>query len=248
MTLCVAWVRKMRSTEQLIIASDSRWTGGETWDYVPKLFPLPRKDCALCFAGTTSRAYAIMIQVYNSIIMHDKTNSRALDITDVNGYLLDIVNQMVKNISDFPSNQYEYEQDFSIIFAGYSWRYKMFKIWRSVYDDDSKEFKMISENRNCSKIFPGVKHVSYIGDEHYLAMKMLHLTTHDITSERLGMSPLIPLVQICEDARFTSIGGAVQMLKIYSHMNILPHNVLWKNGDKLDITYFGRPLLAYERN
>ncbi len=70
MTLSVAWIRKVKNTEELVIATDSRLRWGRAWDCCPKIIPLVRQDSVLCFAGNTQYAYPMMVQINNSISMH----------------------------------------------------------------------------------------------------------------------------------------------------------------------------------
>ncbi|HTG17396.1 MAG TPA: hypothetical protein VK747_19250 [Blastocatellia bacterium] len=96
MTLLAAWIRKEKSTEELVIATDSRLRFGAAWDCCPKILMLPRSDAVLCFAGDTMYAYPIMLQIRNAIEMYGKARSRAMDITDLRGHVLRIIEDMRK--------------------------------------------------------------------------------------------------------------------------------------------------------
>ena len=68
MTLCIAWIRQENDNQELVFATDSMLTGGgETWKHGVKLFELPRKDCLLCFAGDTDKAYPLILNLISSI-------------------------------------------------------------------------------------------------------------------------------------------------------------------------------------
>jgi len=56
------------SVTEMIVASDSRLSGGQAWDGNPKILMLPRSDAVLAFAGYTGVAYPLMIQAYNAIV------------------------------------------------------------------------------------------------------------------------------------------------------------------------------------
>jgi len=75
MTLCVAWIRQANNTEELVFATDSTLTGGEKWDHGVKLFELPRKDCLLSFAGSTARAYPLILNLVSSISFDKQLDS-----------------------------------------------------------------------------------------------------------------------------------------------------------------------------
>ncbi len=63
MTLVAIWPRQQASTAELVVASDSRLTGGVTFESGPKLFPLPRGDSVIAFAGDTWFTYPLIIQL-----------------------------------------------------------------------------------------------------------------------------------------------------------------------------------------
>lgn len=67
MTLCIAWIRKVKEEPELVFATDSVLTGGEEWKHGIKLFELPRKDCLICFSGVTTRAYPLILNLINAI-------------------------------------------------------------------------------------------------------------------------------------------------------------------------------------
>ena len=86
MTLCTAWIRQSNNTEELVFATDSTLTGGEKWDNGIKLFELPRKDCLLCFAGSTFRAYPLILNLVSSIKFNSYLSKPETDITEVLNY------------------------------------------------------------------------------------------------------------------------------------------------------------------
>lgn len=60
------------------------------------------------------------------------------------------------------------------------------------------------------------------------------------------MEPLQVLLDMIEDRTYDTIAGPPQIVKIYSHVNVLPINVLWPIRKPKYISHFGRPLLGYE--
>ncbi len=105
MTLVAAWVRKHKMGEELYVASDSRLNGGRTWDIGTKVLDLGRGDGVIAFAGNTSNAYPLMLQLQAAVKMHPKIRSRAYDITHLKGHVLRIFNAMWRSISDLPRGQ-----------------------------------------------------------------------------------------------------------------------------------------------
>lgn len=87
MTLCIAWTRKIKNSEELVFASDSRLRSYGAWDTNPKIFPLERTDCAICFAGDTQYSYPIVTQIQNAIKSFKMSHSRFQDIVHFQGVL-----------------------------------------------------------------------------------------------------------------------------------------------------------------
>ncbi len=129
----------------MIVASDSRLSGGIRWDCCPKLFPLDRGDSAICFAGATFYAYPIILQVQKMINMHDKVKSRAHDIVDLQSNIIDISNNMLGERHGFPSSG-EKDPDVTFLFCGYSWKLSSFCAWEYRYSKNIKIFEKHSIN------------------------------------------------------------------------------------------------------
>src|SRR5947207_8619417 len=102
MTLTIAWVRRLKSSEELCVASDSRLRSIGSWDACPKLFVTPRGDVILGFAGDTMYAYPLLLQMINHMTLHDASRSRALDIYDAKGHYRRMFDDMLKQMSDPP--------------------------------------------------------------------------------------------------------------------------------------------------
>ena len=77
MTLGMARVRNLSSIRELVVASDSRLSGGQFWDANPKIMLLPRTDCVLSFAGQTYNAYPLMLQAANAIETFNNLKTRS---------------------------------------------------------------------------------------------------------------------------------------------------------------------------
>lgn len=94
MTLCAAWIRQINNVEELVFATDSSLTGGEKWNQGVKLFELPRPDCLICFAGQTSRAYPLILNLISSIKLNRRLQSSRTDIEEVLSYLASLFTSM----------------------------------------------------------------------------------------------------------------------------------------------------------
>jgi len=98
MTLCVAWIRQVNDMEELVFATDSTLTGGEKWDHGIKLFELPRKDCLLSFAGSTARAYPLILNLVSSISFDKQLDSPATHIEEVLKHIADLFTDLIQKI------------------------------------------------------------------------------------------------------------------------------------------------------
>ena len=96
MTLCIAWIREITENEELVFATDSALTGGEKWNHGVKLFELPRRDCLLCFAGETYRAYPLILNLITTVKHNEKLQDPKLDVQDVLYSIVDIFTELVK--------------------------------------------------------------------------------------------------------------------------------------------------------
>jgi len=196
-------------------------------------------------------AYPIMLQIRNAIEMNEKVRSRAKDITDLRGSILEIIEDMRKSIYDPPVGGDEFNAtDFRFILAGYSWKFSKFQIWVLSYqkDIDRFSFKTVSSH---SKQTAGTKYFFFLGDNVNDARTKLYdilRSRKKMTVGGLEMEPFEVLRNMILDPQFQTIGGPPQMVKIYKHMNTLPYNIWWPNKDSKQMTFLGRPLLPYERN
>jgi len=254
LTLAIGWVRKVSSCEELIIASDSRLCGGHRWDECPKILELPRKDCAMCFAGGTDYAYPIMLQIHYASGEHRVLLERAVDINDYKTYILKYMNQLQKSIYDTAIKDDIAENEF--IFGGYSWIQKEFKLWKYKYSKGEQGFL----KQRASITFHGKTFgkMVIIGDKKDCFVKELY----NIISNKYGkhfesynnqgynMEPLEALIKLLKNTTSEdTIGGAPQIIKIYQHISSRPIGVYWPNKCE-DIyknrTLFGRRMFEFE--
>ena len=98
MTLCTAWVRQANDSEELVFATDSTLTGGEKWAHGVKLFELPRKDCLLCFAGSTERAYPLILNLVSSITFDSRLAAPSTSVSEVIQYIADLFSKLVGSV------------------------------------------------------------------------------------------------------------------------------------------------------
>jgi len=245
MTIAIAWTRSLPGNcEELILTTDSRLTGGRTIDCCPKIVTLSRSDCAVCFAGDTDYAYPLMMLLSYALENHYPSRTRALDITHLKGHILNICNQFVRSIKDDATGG----TSTSIVFGGYSWINRQFKIYHYSYVKSKKMFE-------CSdaKNYGHMGKIVIAGDWKKIAMQNLYQKlkasgAYDDAERRFDMEPFAVVRDLLRNSiRSDSIGGPIQMVKVYQHMNCRAFGVLWPDKDSGKIALSGRIIHGYER-
>ena len=246
MTVAATWLRKVNNCEELLFISDSRLCGGHRWDECPKIFPMQRSDCALSFAGNTAYSYPMMMQIYFAMGEMIRVRSRAMDIKDLNGYVLKHINHMASCIYDAADSLDIAQNQF--LFGGYSWVDKEFKIWRYYYNKTEKEFQKDGKRHNFERHFGNI---GVIGDQ----AEQLKAELRRLLREKYGdhyesyqsngfdMEPFEAMRNILRKAnKSDTIGGAPQVIKVYQHMNTKPIGVYWP--EKSEDTFQNRTLMG----
>jgi hypothetical protein len=252
MTLGMAWVRNLGSLRELVVASDSRLSGGQFWDANPKIMLLPRTDCVLSFAGSTLDAYPLMLQAFNAIETFARLKTRATDLSHLKGHLLRVFNRSREFISGLPSGQNLPDPaSATFLLAGYSWRSKDFRIWTLHFDLSIQRYTF-RPTRDWLGQEGESKRIAFIGDEEPVVEAKARLVEKLRAKDRLisgglNMEPFEVLRDIIRSRAFPSVGGAPQLVKIYEHMNVHAFGVYWPNRQGGVVSLLGRPLLNYER-
>jgi hypothetical protein len=249
MTLSLAWIRQVKSVEELVVASDSRLRFGCAWDCCPKVFPLPRGDSVICFAGDTMYAYPLINQIKAVVEHHRRSLSRAQDLTDFKGHLLRVANDMCEQIGDFPTGKDKREDpDAGFLLGGYSWKLRSFVLWTLHFDAHIKKFTFRPARRWHG--VNGRRVLAILGnsvDEAKTRLIRLLRARGKLTSGALDMEPLEVLRDMIRERVDPTIGGPPQVAKVYRHMSTMIYGVWWPNRASGRIALLGRPLLNYER-
>lgn len=247
MTISMGWIRTLKNGDQeLVFASDSRVRFGGRWDCCPKLFPLPRQDCVICFAGETAYAYPFIIQAISSIENHIRALTRAMTITEVRGHLLKLLNNMVSMHKEAPAGFGE--PDLSLIFGGYCWKTSKFNLWLLKYNRGSRRFEYCPPYywRGKGKGNHYRKQIILIGDYQEDAYENIALKLTErgkLDNGGFDMEPLEVLRDMIKENR-TYIGGSPQVLKVLKHLHVRPY-AIYEPSTKI-LSFNGRPLLPYE--
>lgn len=246
MTITVAWVRKVETIQELVVASDSRLSFGGRWDCCPKIIALPRNDAVLCFAGDTMYAYPVMLQAAAAVSQHARLRSRGMDLHHLKGHLLRILNGMVSLVHDLPKG-IDTSPETTFLLGGWSSKKGEFKVWLLHFDPKIKRFTFRPtspwKGSNAKKVF------AFTGDyeEDYKARLVSLLRSKGkLEGGGFDMEPLEVLRDMLRDGTYDKIGGAPQVMKVYTYSNCMPYAVFWPSNDPNQISLLGRPLLPYE--
>lgn len=239
MTLCIGWIRKTKTSEEIILASDSCFSGGHRFIAAPKLFSFKRGDFAIACAGSTTYSFSIMEHIRQAMDCNEPIRHRAYDLEEIIHHIVNITNETLchekETLGDF-------EMDFSMILGGYSWKRKR-PVLR-IIEYSPQMFKYYAHNVQTIKKTP----VAVIGDKEVIAQARHAIFTQlDLDGVKDGdsfdMQPLSVLLDYIRNPKYTTIGGSPQLLKVYPFLRTLPWG--FTSGDK-EIYFYGRKLLSYE--
>lgn len=253
MTLGISWVRAVGNVRELLIASDSRLSGGQFWDGNPKIMLLPRSDAVLSFAGNTNDAYPLMLQTFNAVKMHPPAESRAMDIAELKGHLVRVLNRSREFISHLPHGVTRPDDpEASFLLSGYSWKTKQFHVWTLYFDQLIDRFTFRPTHQWSGQEPEAYKLISFVGDDEAVAEaknRLVEMLRERGKLERnsLDMEPFEILRDIIRENRFASVGGPIQLVKIYEHANAIPIGVYWPTKHQGTVCILGRPLMDYEK-
>jgi hypothetical protein len=253
MTLCVAWVRQAEDNEELVFATDSALTGGEKWNSGIKLFELPRKDCLLCFAGSTFRAYPLILHLISSIRFNTELQDPHADIVEVLEYLSDLFTGLVKGvISEIAGeNLHDMRGGAKFLFGGWSWEENRFRIWELYYEKEVEGF-VYKEHSAPEKS----RIASFLGDPEP-EVGQLALTAYRELMEqgdfdrKLGMEPLMVLRDLARDKTKREVDGSLQIAKVYRSGTSEFFGVYWPSLDGFpclqgqEFKHFDKPRVRY---
>lgn len=254
MTLVASWVRRTPSGSELVVASDSRLSGGITLDYAPKIFRLERNDAVLAYCGTTLVAYPLILQIKAGIDGYEDTRNRIIDIVQLKSHIEKTIEELRKSIPKLPNGE-DTRTSFQILLAGYSWRVQDFRSWIFRFDLKSAQFNAFEMSGRHRFQFMSDRRVNELRASRYV-MRSLRESKGPMSKDiGIGWTPLKAVIDAIHDESIPDVGGPPQIVKIYRHSNSLPMNVLWPrnywNGGvrhkEFGITHLGRTLLGYER-
>lgn len=219
MTLCTAYIRQANDTEELIFATDSELRGGgEKWDKGVKLFELPNKDALLCFTGTTSRAYPLILNLISSITYEDLFFRKAYTLPDLKEHILELFSKLIRTISDFVDDKHKVRGEAKFLFGGWDWQKGQFRIWMILYNPENEKFEAseLTEDNERTNFYVFIGEASDIDAEEWANEELTKLLIKEKKLHmKLEMEPLKILRTAALDNEIIGIGGSLQIAKVY---------------------------------
>lgn len=229
MTLCAAWIREKNDVEELVFATDSSLTGGEKWNQGIKLFELPRPDCLICFAGSTGRAYPLILNLIASIKLNNRLQNPHTDLEEVLDYLSNLFTSLVHKIINEVSGQdiHALRSEAKFIFGGWSWLKSCFRVWKLYYSPDAEGF--------IFQEYTGkVRTYAFLGDPESLEERAKDLLFDQELEDRddpLDLEPLKVLINLSRspDTDDRNVDGAIQIAKVYKSGTSEFFGIYWRS-------------------
>lgn len=217
-------------------------------DFAQKVFILPRSDSLLAVAGATEYSLPLVSQLLLAIEAYPKARDRRLPLPQLRTHILKIFKEMYSSIHSLPVGQKRPDDpDNYFLFGGFDWRTSEPIVWKLHYD------KQLHEFRFDTVVKPGGKQFHFAGDcpeaNQDATQKTAKLLREKAKSNlEIDMEPLVILSEICEDVKYTGIGGVLQVAKTYRHLN--SQMFITRRGVTHDRRSYlaGRPLSDYEHS
>lgn len=228
------WVRATGTRRsEMVVATDSRLTGGLKWNGAPKIVLPERGDCVLCFSGDTAYAYPLLLHTLEVVTSHEETRTRRITLESLNGFLRRSWESVLTTI-DYSALHGRDEYAFvEILLGGYSWDWQRWRIWRTRFYPEGPMRTRLWALRRADQ-FP----ILWTGDRLAVgeAKKRINWISAGMAGPTYNMEPLKILRDIVHEQRHESVGGPVQLAKVYPRLQSLQFTVAWEED--------GQPLRA----
>jgi len=237
MTLCTAWIRQTNGSDELVFATDSCLTGGEKWKQGIKLFELPRKDCLLCFAGSTMRAYPLVLNLISSIHLDKYLESPSATIEEVLDFISELFTKLVKTVMSEVQgeNIHDLRGEAKFLFGGWDWQKSStgaFRVWNLFYSQDVEGFIF----KELTNVEDKLKFYTFLGNSSIDVEKEAKdrfkklLYAEDLFDLKLDMEPLKILRDISLDKKIQDVDGSLQIAKVYKSNRTEFFGIYWESS------------------
>jgi hypothetical protein len=260
-TLIAVWLRRNATLRELVIASDSRISGGESWDSCPKVIPLPRPATAIAMSGHATTAYSFLIHALNTCYMLDGHLVGRTDVRYLANELREVFDDNRKHVQDLPIGQRRPAiPDLAVALCGWSWRRSRFDVF--TYRFNPTGGVAISSSQRIARQI-GFSYL-LIGDAALEGERRLKKLTRAKQAENLlpfprrgkpfdpseqermyySWEPLQVLHEMCDDDSVRTVGGTPQVTRLYQYGGT--EQFVWRDDDGT-YSFGGRPVLESER-
>lgn len=224
------------------MASDSRFGGGERWDACAKIFDIGRSDALLGFAGDTWRGLPLIFQILATTRSYSGSQLRTLDLPKYASHLERVLNSVLEKAYG-PAAEKPPGCEFQL--GGWSWTEGRFMIYQYRFNQGKWKFELVRKRAPARIIqSPGrVRIDATIGDgSSNITGRIARDYNQGVISGRINYHPLEALYQQTIDPNIDSVGGPLQVAKVYRSIRV-EHFATRANGH---LYIAGRPLLSYE--
>jgi hypothetical protein len=161
-------------------------------------------------------------------------------------------NDMRLFISDLPVGQTKPDPaECDLIFGGWSWKSRGFKLWRFFYrkERDAFDFEPVGSWIKVGKDYP----IVFAGNREAIEQARDRIVAILRARERFqtpyfDMEPFEVLRDIIRERNFVDVGGPPQLAKIYEHGNTQAFAIRWEMPHGRQLSVLGRPLFPNEAN
>lgn len=239
MSLCIGWIRRTNDSEEVVLASDSCFSGGQRFMAAPKLFSVKRGDFALACAGSTTYSFSVIEHIRQAMDCNEQISRRKYDLVDIIHYIVDVTNETLGHEKEQIQSD---ETDFRMILGGFSWKFK--KPILRIIEYVPRDKKYCAHEVKSLKLSP----IAVIGDIDAIS-KVRTAIYKKLEADGVkdggnwDMQPLSVLMDFIDDPYYTTIGGVPQLIKVFPYMRTQPWGVTY--GDN-KVYFYGRRLLNYE--
>ena len=257
MTLCTAHIRQVNDTEELVFATDSCLTGGEKWKHGIKLFELPRKDCLLCFAGDTFRAYPLVLNMVSSIHLDNYLQSPSATLEEVLEFLSEQFTTLVKTITEVDKSRIHEERGSAqFLFGGWDWQQGSngaFRVWKLYYNEavEGFVFDELTNDSNQTMFYTFLGNADIDVEKEAKERFKKLLSDEDKFGKKLDMEPLNILSSISLDKAIREVDGSLQIAKVYKSNRTEFFGVYWESSKGIpcfqgrEYNEINKPLIRY---
>jgi len=252
MTLVAAWIRKNSTLRELVIASDSRIGGGESWDACPKILSLPRPATVVAMSGDATTAYSFLLQAINTCELLDGHVLGRTDIGYLANKLRDAYADSRRHVRDlaFGSTKPDIPK-VNVVLLGWSWRHLQFEGYSYRYTSEGElrmdRLSVLEEQRPYPMYMFGdasldaVKRVKKLRKDRGRPLPRRGDPDARTVSANafFDWESLEVLADVIADPTVRSVGGVPQVVRIYQYG--ATESFVWRSAAGDD--YFGGRLI-----